>query len=222
MSPASADIAYPPDSPSGAMLNDEDIDSIALQASQSVIWPATTTTTTTNQRDLKQPPRGPYEGPLLLEPMACRQQQQRCDDNNDDRMGVSSRPRPIRTPRIKLQEPNTPAAAVPGDPRRYNNKKGTTSIWVNPRDVYFQNISSSRLCMEATSVLRTAFPYQSPSAAMISAIKHSRPEQAPSSTPLNPIATHHRIPNIKTPVIPRIPPDHCRRFLSSSTTFQFI
>ena len=123
--------------------------------------------------------------------------------------GASRNSRPVKTPRVKLPRPEDClfAATEEDDRQRRRNSKGHLE-WDNPREMYLRETTSSRLLSaQANSIMGSWFPYQSPSSAMVAAVRSATPH-LPSSSSLNPVATHHRIPSINSRI-----PSHQRPFV---------
>ena len=122
---------------------------------------------------------------------------------------ASRNSRTVKTPRVKLPRPEDClfAATEEDDRQRRRNSKGHLE-WNNPREMYLRETTSSRLLSaQANSIMGNWFPYQSPSSAMVAAVRSATPH-LPSSSSLNPVATHHRIPSINSRI-----PSHQRPFV---------
>ncbi|KAI9498511.1 hypothetical protein BDB00DRAFT_935669 [Zychaea mexicana] len=172
---------YSPASPSSAMLDDREIDTIAMQQQPSSSYSSpprvlNTATTTT-------PVGSPSPSSSSLQ--------------EDDAASRTSRP--VGTPRVKLPRPEDrllAAAATEEDDRQRRRDSKDHMAWDHPREMYLRETTSSRLLSaQANSVMGSWFPYQSPSSAMVNAVKNTTPHPSTSSS-LNPVATHHRIPSI--------------------------
>ena len=114
---------------------------------------------------------------------------------------LSRNPRAVAgTPRVKLPRPEDCLLATEEEDRWRRRNSKESLVWQHPREMYLRETTSSRLLSaQANSVMGSFFPYQSPSSAMVNAVKYATP--LPTSS-LNPVATHHRIPSIYS----RIPP----------------
>ncbi|KAG2224560.1 hypothetical protein INT45_004405 [Circinella minor] len=122
---------------------------------------------------------------------------------------ASRKSRPIKTPRVKLPRPEDClfAPTEEDDRQRRRNSKDHLE-WNHPREMYLRKTTSSRLLSaQANSIMGNWFPYQSPSSAMVAAVR-SATSHPSSSSSLNPVATHHRIPSINSRI-----PSHQRPFV---------
>ncbi|KAI7850242.1 hypothetical protein BDC45DRAFT_250114 [Circinella umbellata] len=122
---------------------------------------------------------------------------------------TSRNSRSIKTPRVKLPRPEDClfGSTEEDDRQRRRNSKGHLE-WNHPREMYLRKTTSSRLLSaQANSIMGDWFPYQSPSSAMVAAVR-SATSHPSSSSSLNPVATHHRIPSINSRI-----PSHQRPFV---------
>ncbi|KAI9310378.1 hypothetical protein BX666DRAFT_2008234 [Dichotomocladium elegans] len=105
----------------------------------------------------------------------------------------------IHLPRVKQQLCDSLATTLDQQhDQQAHDRRLVCNSWAHPHEAYFREIGSSRLD-SVNSSSSEIFPYQSPSFAMMDAIRHSIRSQYFSSS-LNPVATHHRIPSIHSRV----------------------
>lgn len=172
---AAAELSYPPEDNSGALLDDSDIEMITLQASQPVSWSPSSPVASSSNGDLNSP-----SADVL--------------SRSRNRLDNSRGP-----PRVSTRQPECRM-----EPEHHQKRDNT---WVNPSTVYFQKISSSRLSPDTNVGHHT---YRSPSAAMMDAVRYTRPGGSPNSV-LNPVATHLGVPSIHPPIL------RTRPFASTNT-----
>lgn len=109
----------------------------------------------------------------------------------------------VATPKVKAQQPEDCLLAASLDRRTRERGIPNNNTWSHPREAYFREIGSSRM-VSAEANAMAGLPYQSPSNAMMDALRHTTQHPSSSGSPLNPVATHHRIPSIHSARLPSL------------------
>lgn len=109
----------------------------------------------------------------------------------------------VATPKVKVQQPEDCLLAASLDRRTRERGIPNNNTWSHPREAYFREIGSSRM-VSAEANAMAGLPYQSPSNAMMDALRHSTQHPSSSGSSLNPVATHHRIPSIHSARLPSL------------------
>ncbi|KAI7881454.1 hypothetical protein K492DRAFT_206816 [Lichtheimia hyalospora FSU 10163] len=202
MSPSSIDISYSPASPSDVMMNstlDADTQQYITVATSSsspmqqqqqttTISPSSSPASFSSHRQQSAPSSNMTTSPLLPRQSSHHHQPK-----------VT-----MATPKVKAQQPEDCllAASLDRQQDRRSRERGLlNNTWSHPREAYFREIGSSRM-VSAEANAMTGFFYQSPSNAMMDALRHSTQHPSTSGSSLNPVATHHHIPSIHSARLP--------------------